>query len=215
MRTLVLAAAIAAALPALQGCFPVIATGAAVTAVSAADRRTTGAQVDDQGIELRAERALTDRIPPIKAAIAVVSYNRRALLIGQVASEDVKQEATRIVQGITNVREVINELEVAGGTGFGTKANDTYITGKVKASLVEANNVPAATIKVKTERGTVYLMGLVTDAEGQRAAQVAAGVSGVIRVVKVFEPLSASDIERLNTAPTPAPASAETAPVSQ
>lgn len=199
LKTRVLTLAMAAcALPALQGCFPLFATGAAVTAVSAVDRRTTGAQVDDEAIELRTSRTISDNVPPVKAHASVTSFNRRVLLTGQVSSEDVKAEVGRLAAGVTNVREVVNELEVAGGAGFGTAANDTYVTGKIKASFLDAKDVPDGSIKVVTERGIVYLMGLVSQREGERAAQIAAGVSGVIKVVKVFEIVSDDEAARLS-----------------
>lgn len=214
-RFVLIAALTTAAVPLLQGCFPVVAAGTAVGAMSVVDRRTTGAQVDDKSIEFRAGRSIEDRVPPVKAHASVKSYNRRALLTGQVSSEEVKQEVGRIVAGEANVREVVNELEVAGGSsGFGSSANDAYITGKVKASLLEAKDIPDGSIKIVTERGVVYMLGLLSQSEAERAAQIAAGVSGVLKVVKVFEILSDEEVARINAgrAPSGTPAPKSTAP---
>lgn len=197
-KAMILAAALA--LPALQGCFPILAAGVVGGALMVTDRRSTGAQVDDQAIELRAANRLRERFPDQNYA-GVVSFNRRALIYGQAQTEEIKQETERIVRELPNVREVINEIEVSGSASFGTHSNDALITTKVKASLLNQVDVPANAVKVQTERGTVYLMGIVSEREGSAAARLAAGVDGVARVVKVFEYISEEEVKRLNTTP--------------
>ncbi len=197
-KTLILAAVLA--LPALQGCFPLLATGVVAGALAVTDRRTTGAQVDDQAIELRGSNRLREKFGDQNLA-SLVSYNRRVLIVGQAANEELKRQIEETVRGLPNVRDVVNELEVAGGASFGTHSNDTLITTKIKASLVNQTDVPANAVKVVTERGTVYLMGIVSEREGAAAATLAAGVDGVAKVVKVFEYISEDEVKRLNTTP--------------
>jgi len=197
----ILAAALA--MPALQGCFPLLATGMVAGALSVTDRRTTGAQVDDQAIELRGANRLREKFGDQNLA-SLVSYNRRVLIVGQAANQELKSQIEETVRGLPNVRDVVNELEVAGGASFGTHSNDTLITTKIKASLVNQTEVPANAIKVVTESGTVYLMGIVSEREGAAAATLAAGVEGVSKVVKVFEYISEDEVKRLNTTPAAA-----------
>ena len=174
---------------ALSGCFPLAATGVAVGTLAAMDRRTIGAQTEDQEIELRARGQLSQAIEQ-SSGISVTSFNRKVLLSGQVASTQDKTRAEQIVAALPNVRSVHNELQVLGRPSFTTTAADTSITARVKTALIEAPDLHANTIKVVTESGTVYLMGLVSQREASRAAQVASRVSGVQRVVTVFELIS-------------------------
>ncbi|WP_085315265.1 BON domain-containing protein [Derxia lacustris] len=208
VRAALVAAAIAA-VPALSGCFPVIVAGAAGAAMSATDRRSTGSQVDDQAIELTAANRLKKKYGD-NVSVSVVSFNRRALVYGQVGNQPAREEVLRIVRGVDNVRDVIDETEISDSTpSFGTQTSDTLITQKVKLSFIDAKDVFANSVKVVTERGTVYLMGIVSAREADRAAQVAAGVSGVMRVVKAFEVVSEAELANLSSAkpadPTPGP----------
>lgn len=186
-----------ALLPSLQACFPVIAAGMVTTALSVTDRRTTGAQVEDQGIELRADSRVRERFGS-RISVGTVSFNRRALIYGQAPDAATKEEIGRIVAALPNVREIVNEVEIAGTVGLGTASTDATVTTKVKASLVDAKDIQANAIKVVTERGVVYLMGLVTEREANRAAQITAGVSGVVKVVKVFEIISDAQLAEIN-----------------
>lgn len=181
---------------ALSGCFPLAATGVVVGAMAANDRRTIGAQTEDTGIEVKAAAQLRQQLPDA-GGIGVTSFNRKVLLTGQVLEERSRTEAAVIVGRIENVRSVHNELEVAGRVSLGTSAADTSITARVKAMLIEARDIQATTIKVVTEAGVVYLMGIVTRAEGDRAAQVASRVAGVQRVVTVFEYVTADELARI------------------
>jgi osmotically-inducible protein OsmY len=186
-------AALAAA-GALSACAPLIVGGAAVgTALVATDRRTSGAQLEDEGIELRAASRLREAFRE-RAHVSVNSYNRVALLTGEVPSEEVKQQAEQLVSQVPNVRGVINELAVLGNTTLTQRSGDVLITGKVKASLVDAADLQVNAFKVVTERGTVYLMGRVTQREADRATQIARTVSGVQRVVRAFEVISEEEL---------------------
>ncbi len=191
-RTLLVAAVLTASLGA-SGCLPVVATGAAVGTLAALDRRTVGAQTEDQAIELKAAAQIRDRIG---SGVSVTSFNRKVLLTGQVANERDKRTAEAIVAELPNVRSIHNELQVAGVPSLSTSAADSAITARVKAAFLEAADLQANTIKVVTEAGTVYLMGLVSRREADRAAQVASRVAGVQRVVTVFEYITEEEAAR-------------------
>ena len=139
-----------------------------------------------------------------RAHVNVTSYGRQVLLTGEAASEADKASIEQAVARIENVRSVINELAIGAASSIGTRSNDTLLTSKVKASMVDAKDVQANTFKVVTERGIVYLMGRVTERESMRSADVARGVSGVRKVVKVFEIVTEAELNELQTKPTPA-----------
>lgn len=180
---------------AMSGCIPLAATGVAVGTMAALDRRTVGAQAEDQAIELKARNQIGSVIEQ-SGGIGVTSFNRKVLLTGQVASEDDKRAAEAAVAGLPNVRSIHNELQVLGRPSLATSAADTSITARVKAALVDAQDLHANVIKVITESGTVYLMGLVSRREADRAAQVASRVAGVQRVVTVFEYITEEEAKR-------------------
>lgn len=182
----------AALLGSLSGCVGLVAGGAVASALSAADRRTLGAQTEDNSINVKAELKM-NQITGENGHINITSYNRKVLLTGEVRDEAMKQAAEREVRAMPNVVSVINELEIAGPSSYTSRSSDALITTKVKASLVDKKTVSANSFKVTTERGVVYLMGLVTQREGNIAADVAKGVSGVNRVVKIFEYISEED----------------------
>ncbi len=188
----------------LAGCAaPLVLGGAAVGGLVAIDRRTTGTQVEDEGIELRS----TNRIfgdHGDKVHINVTSYNRQVLLTGEVPSEDVRNAVQQTVAKVSNVRSIVNELAVMPNTPITQRSNDTFITGKMRASLVDAKDISASAFKVVTERGVIYLMGIVSQREADRATAIARGVSGVRKVVRVFEYVSDTDLARMN-APARAP----------
>lgn len=200
---------------ALSACAPLVIGGAAMGALVVADRRTAGAVVEDERIELRSASLLRDAFGE-RAHINVNSYNRQALLTGEVPNEQIKQQAEQIVGRVENVKGIVNELAVTNtSTSLTQRSNDALITGKVKASLVDASDLQATAFKVVTERSTVYLMGRVTQREAERATQITRTVGGVQRVVRVFEFLG--DAQGGNTpapattAPATAPAAASTA----
>ncbi|HET9668190.1 MAG TPA: BON domain-containing protein [Casimicrobiaceae bacterium] len=171
----------------LSGCIPLMVAGAAGgAALVATDRRSAGTQVDDEAIELKIVNNIGagfgDRVH-----VNVTSYNGLVLLTGEVPTQDLVGQIGEIARTTAKVRRVVNEIGVMPVSSIGTRTNDSYITSKVKARFVEANKFPPNRVKVVTEREVVYMMGLVTHAEGDAAAQIAATTSGVIRVVKLFE----------------------------
>lgn len=189
----VLAATLAAS---LSGCVAMVAGGAVMGAVASADRRTLGAQTEDKAIAVKGEIALA-KITGENGHVNVTSYNRKVLLTGEVKDEAMKAAVEREVRSIANVISVVNELEIAGPSSYTSRSSDALITTKVKASLVDMKTISANSFKVVTERGNVYLMGMVTQREGNIAADVAKGVSGVQRVVKIFEYISEEDLKSI------------------
>jgi osmotically-inducible protein OsmY len=187
----------AALLSSLTGCVGLVVGGAVAGAVANADRRTLGAQTDDKSISVKAEMrmpALTGKYGHINAN----SFNRQVLLTGEVADAATKAAVEREVRAIDGVVAVANELEIAGPASYTSRTNDALITTKVKASLVDMKTISATSFKVITERGVVYLMGRVTQREGQVGADVARGVSGVTKVVKVFEYITEEEMRALS-----------------
>jgi osmotically-inducible protein OsmY len=206
--SLLLSALAAAALAgALSGCAPLILGGAAVGAMVTFDRRTSGAQLEDEGIELRAGSRLRESLGD-RAHVNINSYNRQVLLTGEVPNENDKQLAETVVSKVDNVKGIVNDLAVMGNTTLAQRSSDTLVTGKVKASLVDAKDLYVGAFKVVTERGTVYLMGRVTQREADRATQVARNIGGVQRVVRIFEIITDEDLRRLSPLPAAAPAAA-------
>jgi osmotically-inducible protein OsmY len=193
-RTLLAALAAVAALSA-TACAPLLVGGAvAGGAMVATDRRSPGIQLEDQAIELRLNKALGDKFPSDRAHINVTSYNQRVLLTGEVTDEQSKLEAQAIAQKSENVRAVLNELHVGSLSSLSNRNFDTALTSKVLAALLQAKDVPSGAIKVVSERAVVYLMGRVTQGEGDAAARAASRVSGVQRVVKNFDYLSDKEV---------------------
>lgn len=182
---------------ALSACAPIlVGAGATMGTLSALDRRTVGAQTEDELIELKGRNRLSESMRHADG-IAVTSYNRKVLLTGQVLSAQDKSNATRVIASLDNVRSVDNELQVSGRVSMGVAASDTLITTRVKTALLDSNRVQANTIKVVTEASVVYLMGIVTAAEGAAAADIASRASGVARVVTVFETISDDDLQKI------------------
>jgi osmotically-inducible protein OsmY len=195
-------AAAAAACAVAAGCAPLVVGGVvAGGAIMATDRRSVGIQVEDEAIERRINRALAEKFPRDAANINVSSYNRRVLMTGEVTTPQAKGDAEQIAMRSDNVREVLNELEVGSLSTIGSRAGDTATTAKVRAALIEAKEVPAATIRVVTERGVVHLMGRVTESEGAYAATVASRVSGVRQVIKAFDYLTPAELAELRNKP--------------
>lgn len=188
----------------LSACAPLIVGGAVTSAFVATDRRTSGAQLEDQGIELRGANRLRDQMGE-RGSVSVTSYNRQVLLTGEVASEEDKALVEKTVAGVDNVRSIVNELAVLGASSLTQRSSDTLITGRVKAAMVEARDVYATAFKVVTRRGTVYLMGRVTQREADRATDLTRNTTGVQRVVRVFEIISEEELARLLPQPAPAP----------
>ncbi|BEP51056.1 MULTISPECIES: BON domain-containing protein [Variovorax] len=203
----------------LSACVPLVVGGAAAVGVGmvATDRRSSGAQLDDQGIELRAAARVRE-IANDNMYVSVTSFNRQVLLTGAVGSDADRRRVEDLVQRVDNVRSVVNELTVGPPSTFQDRSNDLFISGKVKASLLDAKDIFANSFKVVTERGVVYLMGIATRRETDRATEIARGISGVQKVVRVVEVVSEAELasqaqqaQRGGTgspAPAPAPSSA-------
>ena len=183
LNQLLLAAAVCSA---LSGCFPVVAGGAAAGGLAAADRRTSGAYVEDEGIEWKAQTQINDALGD-NIHVNVTSYNRNVLLTGEAFDETAKGKAEAIAKSIDNVRNVTNELQVAGKSSLTSRSNDTLLTSKVKGQMLKENRFPANYVKVVTEKSVVYLMGMVTRQEAEMAVEIARNTDGVEKVVKVFE----------------------------
>ena len=204
LRPLSLTLAALAAASALSGCGALLVGGAMVGgALVATDRRTSGTQVEDQAIELKSGNRVREAIGD-RGHVNVTSYSRIVLLTGEVPNEADKAAVQQALSRIENVRSVVNELEIAGATSITARSNDAILTSKVKASLVDAKDLHSNAFKVVTERGIVYLMGRVTEREASRATDIARSVSGVAKVVRVFEVLT--EAELAGTSPLPAPA---------
>ena len=186
---------------ALSACAPLMIGGVFMSGMVASDRRTSGSQVEDEGIELRASSRIRENLGD-RAHVNVTSYNRQVLLTGEVPSEQDKQLVERVVTGVENVHSIVNELAVIGSSTLTQRASDSLVTGKVKASLLDAKDLYSSAFKVVTERGTVYLMGRVTQREATRATEVISGVSGVMKVVRILEIISEDELK--NIAPKPA-----------
>jgi osmotically-inducible protein OsmY len=207
---LLMALAATALAASLSACVPLVVGGAAVGAMMVTDRRTSGAQIEDEGIELRAGSRVRDALGE-RAHVNVTSYNRQVLLTGEVPNEQAKQQAEQVVSRVENIKSIVNELAIMPNTTLQQRSADVLTTGKVKASLVDAKDLQVAAFRVVTERGTVYLMGRVTQREADRATQMTRTISGVRRVVRIFELLTEEELQRLGTAqaqPARAPASA-------
>ena len=190
---------------ALSACAPILLGGAAVGALVATDRRTSGAQLEDEGIELRAAGRVRENLGE-RAHVNVTSYNRQVLLTGEVPSAQDKQLAEQVVARVENVRSIVNELAVLGNSTLTQRSSDALTTGKVKAAMVDSKDLFANAFKVLTERGTTYLMGRVTQREANRATEITRGTGGVQKVVRVLEIISEDELQRILPSSPPPPA---------
>jgi len=184
----------------LQGCIEMAVGSAVMGTIAATDRRTFGAQAEDKAIAVKGET----RIPSIvgdSGHVNVASFNRKVLLTGEVKDEAMKDAVEREAAAIDGVQSVVNELGIGFVSSYSSRSNDVLITGKVKASFVDTKDLYANSIKVVTERGIVYLMGRVTQREGNLAGEVARGVGGVVKVIKVFEYISDEELKKLTNVP--------------
>jgi osmotically-inducible protein OsmY len=203
LRTTLLVGALAAT-TLLGACAPLLVGGAIVgSSMVVTDRRTSGTQLEDQSIELKSVRRVSETIGE-RGHVSVTSYNRLVLITGEVPSEADKASVEQHIARIENVKSVVNELAIGTPSSIGTRSNDTLITSKVKASIVDAKDIQVGAFKVVTERGIVYLMGRVSEREANRAADISRGVSGVVKVVKVFEVVSEAELAGAATSPAPA-----------
>lgn len=174
----------------LQGCFPLAATGIGAAALMVDDRRSTGVYVEDENIEWKARGRLIDRFKDTH--VNVTSFNLTVLVTGEVPSEQTKQEVGEAIRGIPSVKNVVNELVVGGSTAYTARANDTFVTTNVKTRFINNGKFSINHVKVVTESGTAFLLGIVTREEADAAAELARTTAGVSRVVKVFEYIEAA-----------------------
>ena len=188
------AAALLASSTLLTGCAPLLIGGAAVGGMMVySDRRTSGTQLEDQSIELKAANRARDIVGD-RGHVNATSYNRVVLITGEVPTEAERAAVEKSIVQVENVKSTVNELAVMGPTSMTGRSNDTVLSSKVKATFVDAKDLQSNAFKVVTERGTVYLMGRVTEREGDRATELARSVAGVQRVVRVFEFLSEAEL---------------------
>lgn len=188
-------------LGAMMGCAPLVIGGVATGVLVASDRRTSGTQLEDEAIEVKSANRLRDALDD-RGHINITSYNRQVLLTGEVPSEQDRQKAHAAIAGVENVRSVVNELAVMDASSLSQRSNDAVVTGRVKAAMVDARELQSRAFKVVTERNIVYLMGLVTQREADRATQVTRNTQGVTRVVRVLEIVSDAELQRLQPPPT-------------
>lgn len=186
------------------GCAPLLIGGAVVGGgLVATDRRTAGTQLEDESIEFKA--AARVRELATLGHVNVTSYNRTVLITGEVPAENEKAAVEAAVARVENVRAVVNELGIGGNATLGSRSTDAIIAGKIKATMVDAKDVQANAFKVVSERGIVYLMGRVTEREARRGAEIASSVSGVQKVVRVFEIVTEDELAKLGRSQPPAP----------
>jgi osmotically-inducible protein OsmY len=186
--------------PALAGCFGAAVIGVGAGALMATDRRIAETYLADEGIEIRAGNRLSEKFGS-QTHVNFTSYNRMLLLTGEAPDAAAKAEVEKLVSGVPNVKSVTNELQVAGASSLSARSNDTYITSKVKARFIDANKFAANHVKVVSEAGTVYLLGLVTQREADDAVEVARTTAGVQKVVRVFEIIGGDEARRLDLHP--------------
>ena len=197
IQTVVYGAALLASLVSLSACAPLIVGGAVMTGVVASDRRTTGTLVEDESIEIKVASAVRKEMGD-RIHLNVTSFNRQVLLSGEVRTAADKERAEKLAQSQENVTSVVNDLAVMPVSSLTQRSKDTVITGQVKAAFVDAKDMQVNAIKVVTERGIVYLMGRVTSREAKRATDIARGIGGVTKVVRVFEEISEQELQRLS-----------------
>jgi osmotically-inducible protein OsmY len=191
---------LAAAATSLSGCAPLIVGGAVMTGIVATDRRTTGAQVEDEGIELKVASAVRQDLGD-RVHLNVTSFNRKVLLSGEARTAADKERAEKLAQSQDNVQSVVNDLAVQAPSSLTQRSKDTVTTSQVKAAFIDAKDLQVNSIKVVTERGIVYLMGRVTAREATRATDIVRKIGGVSKVIRVFEEISEEELKRLSQPP--------------
>ena len=197
LQTVVYGTVLLATLASLSACAPLIVGGAVMTGVVATDRRTTGTQLEDETIEIKVASAVRQDLGD-RAHLNVTSFNRPVLLSGEVRTAADKESAEKIASSQENVKAVVNDLAVMPVSSLTQRSKDIVITGRIKAAFVDAKDLQVNAIKVVTERGIVYLMGRVTAREAKRATDIARGMSGVAKVVRVFDEIPEQELQRLS-----------------
>ena len=197
LQTVVYGTVLLATLASLSACAPLIVGGAVMTGVVATDRRTTGTQLEDETIEIKVASAVRQDLGD-RAHLNVTSFNRQVLLSGEVRTAADKESAEKIASSQENVNAVVNDLAVMPASSLTQRSKDIVITGRIKAAFVDAKDLQVNAIKVVTERGIVDLMGRGTAREAKRATDIARGMSGVTKVVRVFEEIPEQELQRLS-----------------
>lgn len=185
-KSMLTAALLAVLAPSLSGCFPVVAAGVGTGVLMAEDRRTSGIYIEDEGIELKAGNRISEQLGQ-QVHINVTSFNRVVLLSGEAPTEELRQKAEAAAAGVPNVTRIHNEITIAAPSSLASRSNDAYLTSKVKARFIDAKKFGVNHVKVVTENGSVFLMGMVKHSEADAATEVARTTSGVQRVVRLFE----------------------------
>ncbi|MEO7954954.1 MAG: BON domain-containing protein [Polaromonas sp.] len=200
MKRLALSVCVAALLAsAVAACVPLVVGGAvAGGSLVAVDRRTSGAQLDDEAIELRAGSRIRSELGT-RVRVSITSYNRQVLLTGEVPNLQDKHLVEQVVSRVDNVASVVNELAVINSPSLVERSSDALLTGRVKAMLLDTKGLQSNAFKVVTERGTTYLMGRVTQSEADRASEVVRSTPGVQKVVRIFEIISQDDLNRIQS----------------
>jgi osmotically-inducible protein OsmY len=192
-------AALALCVPVLSGCFGAAAVGVGSGALMLLDRRASETYVADEGMEIRALSRINEKYGD-RVHVNSTSYNRTMLLTGEAPTDAIKADIEKIAAGVPNVKAISNELAIAGPSAYSGRSNDSYITSKVKARFVDANKFAANHVKVVTEAGVVFLLGLVTQAEADAAVEIARTTGGVLKVVRVFEIITPQQAKALDFA---------------
>ncbi len=198
LRYLALGLALLSTLLSVSACFPLVAGGAVMTGFVAVDRRTSGAMLEDQSIELKISSRIRDALGE-KVHISVTSYNRKVLLTGEAPDQKDKERAGEIAKGADNITSVWNEIGVTSMSTLTERTNDLVAAGRIKADLIDAKDLFSNAYKIVVERGTVYVMGRITAREAKRVSSVASGVSGVKKVVLVHETITEDELANLQT----------------
>lgn len=206
-RTLRKLAALALCIPLLGGCVGAAVVGVGAGALMLADRRNSETYLSDESMEIRATSRINEKYGD-KVHVNVTSYNRMLLLTGEVPTEAIKADVEKIASSVPNIKSISNELAIAGPSSFAGRSNDSYITSKVKARFVDAGKFSPNLVKVVTEAGVVFLLGMVTQAEADAAVEIARTTGGVLKVVRVFEIISPEQARVLDKKPPPAPEAA-------
>lgn len=196
LRYLALGIVLLSTLFSVSGCFPLMAGGAVMTGLVAVDRRTSGAMLEDQSIELKITSRIRDALGE-RVHINVTSYNRKVLLTGEAPDAQDKERVGEIAKATDNITSLWNEVGVTPITSMSERTSDLVIAGRIKADLIDAKDLFSNAYKVVVERGNVYVMGRITAREAKRVASVISGVNGVKKVVLVHETITEDELANL------------------
>ena len=199
IRYLTLCTLVLMAIAPLSACFPLVAGGAYMTGMVAVDRRTSGAMLEDQSIELKISSRIRDALGE-RAHVNVSSYNRKVLLTGETPDPQDKERVSEIARNIDNISAVWNEVGATPISTLSERTSDAVISGRIKAELLDSKDLFTNAFKIVTERGTVYIMGLITPREAKRVSSLASGVTGVKKVVLVHESITDDELANIQPA---------------